>query len=640
LVVVTIVSIANLIAPFTAGAITFGPPVNLSNNVAFSFGSAVVASGSNVYVVWQEDSDLVFTRSTDHGDTFPTLTALFESAIEDLFPAMASYGDNVYVIWEDLGHILFKRSIDGGASFSFQAARLDNETLAEFPVIATSGTNVYVAWDDLLEGKIFFRRSTDNGTSFSSAVSFFSTLGESFEPALAASGSNVYLAWQDFHSARIVFTRSTDNGTSFSDQQVSFLGMDPEFPVLAAFGNNVYLAWQDEGDIFFSRSTNNGVSFPGRVKLGGNSSSMAPALAASGSSVYVVWEQQTDIDGNNTDIIFLESTDNGQSFGQPMNLSDEPLGSFDPAIAVSSRVYVSWDQDMDMNIPPSNADTFLAKSTSIPVAVDQNVSTDEDVPLMITLNGTDVDGATLTFSKASDPSHGMLEPIGAPTCSGSIPNVCSAQVTYTPDLNFNGADSFMFRVSNGAASSNATVSIAVNAVNDAPVANGANIIASLNTAKQILLTGADPENALLAFAIANDPENGTLSTIVQINNNTARVTYTPNLGFIGSDSFTFRINDGVNDSNIATVNIIVQELPLIAKGDPDGMNDGTKLGDITLTIDFFLQRKNPTDEQLFAADIDPGKDLAPTCGNGQISLGDITALIDVFLQRKSIELQC
>jgi hypothetical protein len=176
--------------------------------------------------------------------------------------------------------------------------------------------------------------------------------------------------------------------------------------------------------------------------------------------------------------------------------------------------------------------------------------------------------------------------------------------------------------------------------NEVPTANDQNVSVALNTPKVITLTGTDPENASLTFSIVNGPENGTLGIITQVNNNTAQVTYTPDANFTGPDSFTFRVNDGVSNSNTAMVNITVQELPALAKGDPDGMNDGTKLGDITLTIDFFLQRKTPTSEQLFAADIDPAKDGAQTCGNGQISLGDITTLTDVFLERKNIVQQC
>ena len=68
-----------------------------------------------------------------------------------------------------------------------------------------------------------------------------------------------------------------------------------------------------------------------------------------------------------------------------------------------------------------------------PAANAQTLTTDEDIPLAVTLSGSDVDGDGLTFAVLTDPDHGTL--------SGTVPNL-----TYTPDLNFYGADSFTFLV--------------------------------------------------------------------------------------------------------------------------------------------------------------------------------------------------
>jgi hypothetical protein len=78
----------------------------------------------------------------------------------------------------------------------------------------------------------------------------------------------------------------------------------------------------------------------------------------------------------------------------------------------------------------------------------------------------------------------------------------------------------------------------------------------------------------------------------------------------------------------------------VLKGDVDLLGDGTKLGDIILTIDFFLERKTPTNEQLLAADLEPHIDGQQACGDGQIKLGDITTLIDIFLERKTVAQVC
>lgn len=92
-----------------------------------------------------------------------------------------------------------------------------------------------------------------------------------------------------------------------------------------------------------------------------------------------------------------------------------------------------------------------------PVATPQQVTTDEDTPIAIKLTGTDVDGDALTFIVVTPPAKGAL--------SGMAPNL-----TYTPNKDYNGADSFTFKVNDGALDSvPATITITVNPVNDAPV---------------------------------------------------------------------------------------------------------------------------------------------------------------------------
>jgi len=76
------------------------------------------------------------------------------------------------------------------------------------------------------------------------------------------------------------------------------------------------------------------------------------------------------------------------------------------------------------------------------VADAQSVTTDEDTPLAITLTASDADpGDTLTYSIVDSPTHGTL--------SGTTPDV-----TYTPDADYNGPDSFTFNVYDGVADSN------------------------------------------------------------------------------------------------------------------------------------------------------------------------------------------
>ena len=90
--------------------------------------------------------------------------------------------------------------------------------------------------------------------------------------------------------------------------------------------------------------------------------------------------------------------------------------------------------------------------------------------------------------------------------------------------------------------------------NSAPVAYDQFVQATMNTPVNITLFGSDANNNSLTAIIDQSPSNGTLS---EINQETGVVSYTPKPGFSGQDSFTYKVNDGIADSNPATVSIIV-----------------------------------------------------------------------------------
>lgn len=174
-----------------------------------------------------------------------------------------------------------------------------------------------------------------------------------------------------------------------------------------------------------------------------------------------------------------------------------------------------------------------------PIAHEGNAITNEDTPTAVTLQATDADNDLLTYSLVTNPSKGTL--------SGTAPNL-----TYTPNANANGSDSFTFLANDGYVNSNtATFSLTINAVNDTPVANNQNVTTTANTAIAITLTANDVDNTTLTYSIVTPPSNGTLS------GTPPAMTYTPNANYTGSDNFTFKANDGQYNSNIATVAITV-----------------------------------------------------------------------------------
>jgi hypothetical protein len=102
-----------------------------------------------------------------------------------------------------------------------------------------------------------------------------------------------------------------------------------------------------------------------------------------------------------------------------------------------------------------------------------------------------------------------------------------------------GTDSFTFTVTDpvGATSPPATVSIVVLPVNAAPTAAAQAATMDEDGIAAITLTGADPENEALTFAVVTPPQHGALSGAAP------NLTYEPVADYNGPDSFTFLVTD-------------------------------------------------------------------------------------------------
>ncbi|MFH1882192.1 MAG: Ig-like domain-containing protein [Planctomycetota bacterium] len=203
-----------------------------------------------------------------------------------------------------------------------------------------------------------------------------------------------------------------------------------------------------------------------------------------------------------------------------------------------------------------------------PTANDGSVTTQEDTLVSITLAGCDPDGDALSYSVVKDPSHGSL--------SGTGPNL-----TYTPNANFNGSDSFLFKVNDGTVdSAAATVSIQLKPVNDPPTASyvGATVQNNPPAAKDnsvtteedtpvsITLEGSDPDEDELSYTVVESPSHGSLSGTAP------NMSYTPNPNFNGSDSFTFKVSDETAESDAAIVSITVRS----ANDTPSAKDDSAR----------------------------------------------------------------
>ncbi|MFC4778866.1 tandem-95 repeat protein [Paenibacillus sp. GCM10023252] len=176
-----------------------------------------------------------------------------------------------------------------------------------------------------------------------------------------------------------------------------------------------------------------------------------------------------------------------------------------------------------------------------PVALDATDTTAEDVPSNGQITATDSDGDALTYVLTTAPLNGTA----TVNADGSY--------VYTPNLSFNGTDSFIVTVDDGnGGTDTSTVTITVTPVNDAPVAPDSNVSTPEDTPLAAAVTATDVDGDLLTYSVLTTPSNGVL-----VLNGDGTYTYTPNGNFHGADSFTYTVSDGNGGTDTGSVFLTV-----------------------------------------------------------------------------------
>jgi len=158
------------------------------------------------------------------------------------------------------------------------------------------------------------------------------------------------------------------------------------------------------------------------------------------------------------------------------------------------------------------------------------------------------------MSNDSDPDGDqMYASLVTAGTGGELTLYADGSFTYRPSQR-GAPDSFQYRVTDQQNwSAVATVTINGPGGNTAPVADDQSVNAVINTAKPVTLTASDADNDPLTYSIVAGPAHGALSGTAP------DVIYTPAPDYVGDDSFTFKANDGTEDSNVATVSITVSD---------------------------------------------------------------------------------
>ncbi|RME91419.1 MAG: tandem-95 repeat protein [Verrucomicrobia bacterium] len=196
----------------------------------------------------------------------------------------------------------------------------------------------------------------------------------------------------------------------------------------------------------------------------------------------------------------------------------------DPSLPAEVRIHIT-----DINTPP--------------VAREADLSVRYNTPTELELPVVDPESDPLTVRIVTPPRHGTLEGDG-PT------------MTFTPETDYSGPDSFTFIASDGEAESGeGTVRLKIEPRNHPPEAENQTIELPVDTRLDLPLAVSDPDGDPLRLAILKGPQHGLVA------GTGTNYFYQPHPGFAGIDSFTYKAWDGFIYSRVASVQLTVQRPP-------------------------------------------------------------------------------
>jgi len=269
---------------------------------------------------------------------------------------------------------------------------------------------------------------------------------------------------------------------------------------------------------------------------------------------------------------------------------------------------ISGSNNATVTINVLNNAANASDDSSYMVTHDQTLN--EAAPGVLGNDSGDMDGDPVTAILVDDVTNGTL----TFNTDGSF--------DYTPNAGFVGSDSFTYRLNDGLVDSN-TATVTISVFNNAPSASDDSYMVThdqtLNeTAPGVLGNDSgDMDGDPVTVILVDDVTNGTLTF-----NADGSFDYTPNAGFVGSDSFTYKLNDGLTDSNTATVTInVTNSLPVFpAEMQITGEVDDSDAARADGLVLFVLEASDADGDVLTFSMNDPSGALAIDPATGVITL--------------------
>ena len=282
-----------------------------------------------------------------------------------------------------------------------------------------------------------------------------------------------------------------------------------------------------------------------------------PAITVAEDAVFTggaLLANDTDVDGNALTAELFSGAANGSVTVEPNgSFSYTPSANFHGSDSFSYRA-----KDASAYSNPVTVSITVTPVDDPAVAVADAFATDEDTTLTVAAPGLLANDSNIDAKPIS------LGGILAQPTKGTLTWAADGSFTYVPNANANGDDSFSYQIFDGTAAGNSTtVTLTLTALDDAPVAQADSYWTRLeqtltvNAAQGVLANDSDVESEPLAASVVTEPAHGVLSLAAD-----GSFTYAPELGYIGTDSFTYRVTAGALTAD-QTVALLVKP-PAIA----------------------------------------------------------------------------
>ena len=321
------------------------------------------------------------------------------------------------------------------------------------------------------------------------------------------------------------------------------------------------------------------------------------ATAEDTAVVIDVLSNDSDLDGDPLTIVAVTAPLSGTAVISGNNVIYTPDANFFGADSFSYTI-----DDGQGGAATATVLVTVTAVNDVPVAVDDSGTTNEDTAVSIDVltNDNDVDGDLL-----------QVVAVGSTSLGTAIINPDDS-ITYTPNANINGSDTFSYTVGDGQGGlAIGVVDVTIVPVNDAPVAGDDSATTDEDTAVivDVLANDNDVDGDALTVSITVSPTLGT----VQLNPDNS-INYSPLANQHGSDSLTYAVDDGMGGTDTAVVNITI--LPIndapIAVDDVVVTNEDT-----AVNIDVLVNDSDVDGDSLLVAEI-----VQPASGTAVIELNN------------------